>query len=131
MDVKRTEPVLGEPQTYHGEPSPETNAEIWAEAKRRYPDDPTWQSCFNDGAHFLIQTMRRSCAEIVRLHAMLDATGAFTDRAAFGKFSSDYTAAHRSANSALTAVLGEAIVEALHFQTVEADATLPYEDDDA
>lgn len=117
--------------TYHGEPSPEVTAAIWAEAEKRYPNDPMRQSAFNDGAHFLIQCMRRSCAEIVRLHAMLDATGAFTDKAAFGKFNSDYTAAHRSANSALTAVLGEAVIAALHFQTVEADATLPYEADDA
>lgn len=50
-------------------------------------------------------------------------------RAAFGKFNADYTAAHHSATAALTAVLGEAIVEALHFQPVEADGTLPYEGD--
>lgn len=121
------DPTVG----YHGEPSSEITAMIWRVAGERYPDDSVKQSAFNDGAHFLVQVMRQSCAEIVRLHGMLDATGAFTDKAAFGKFNADYTKAHRAANAALIAVLGEAIVESLHFQVVEADATIPYEAENA
>lgn len=104
---------------------------IWRVAEERHPDDSARQSAFNDGAHFLVQVMRQSCAEIVRLHAMLDATGAFTDKAAFGKFNADYTKAYRAANEALTAVLGEAVTNALHFQAAEADATAAYEADEA
>lgn len=125
-----TKPVFDSVHTYHGEPSPEVNAAIWAKAEDRCPDNPTWQSAFNDGAHYIVQALRDSCAEIVRLHGLLDANGCFTDKAAFAKFNSDYTAAHRLACQALTSVLGAPAMDALNFQPVEADATVPYESED-
>ncbi len=127
-DTKDDRPFWERPVAYHGEPADEVNAAIWKVAAERSPD-PLQQSAFNDGAHYVIQHLRDACAEVVRLHGMLDATGAFTDKAAFGKFNADYTLAHRVARAALTAVLGEPSMEALHFQADEAYATMAYGDD--
>jgi hypothetical protein len=88
--------------------------EIWREAEARIPDDTIKQSCFNDGAHFVIGKLVEAVKDLVRLRKIDDAhDGPWEDQDAFNVFNRQISEAYHATERRWSEVVGAEVVEAM------------------
>jgi hypothetical protein len=87
--------------------------EIWREAERRNPE-PTHQSLFNDGAHFVINALKDAAKEIIRLRKIDDLhDGPWEDESAFALFNRQITEAYIATENRWSEIVGVEVVDAM------------------
>jgi hypothetical protein len=88
--------------------------EIWREAEARIPDDATRQSCFNDGAHFVITALVDAAKDLARLRKIEDAhDGPWEDQQAFNTFNRQITEAYYATSERWAEIVGVETVDAM------------------
>lgn len=92
--------------------------EIWREAEARIPDDTIKQSCFNDGAHFVIEALKEAAKDIIRLRKIDEAhDGPWEDQDAFYVFNRQISEAYHATSGRWSEIVG--------IETVDAMWTIP------
>jgi hypothetical protein len=88
--------------------------EIWREAEKRIPDDRARQSCFNDGAHFVIGALMEAAKDLVRLRKIDDAhDGPWEDEEAFALFNRQITTAYHVTSERWAEIVGAETVDSM------------------
>ena len=87
--------------------------EIWREAKAR-DTEPARQSCFNDGAHFVITALKDAAKALVRLRKIEDAhDGPWEDEQAFQVFNRQITQAYHATSERWAEIAGVETVDSM------------------
>ena len=98
--------------------------EIWREAKAR-DAEPARQSCFNDGAHFVIGKLVEAAKDLVRLRKIDDAhDGPWEDQDAFNVFNRQISKAYHATSERWAEIVGAEVVDAM-WQCPADDETSP------
>lgn len=88
--------------------------EVWREAQARIPDDTTRQSCFNDGAHFVINALQEAAKALVRLRKIDDEhDGPWEDEKAFQLFNRQITQAYHTTSERWAEIVGVETVDSM------------------